>query len=120
MKRIKPIFIACCVLLTAFFWAAGCATSQSDPLASWEPLYGYERETFDKAVKNDYQSYINGLPDRERGFVGPIQLLKNENGQHSVRIEIARNGTDWAHVLIYDAQNKRVKVIKYVSGHYRS
>jgi hypothetical protein len=30
------------------------------------------------------------------------------------------NGTAWNHVLIYDKDNKRVKVIKYVGYHYRS
>lgn len=111
--------LAFSILLATFFWVAGCAT-QPEPLAGWQPLFGRENEAENMVIKGDYQAYIQKMPSSQSGFVGPIQLFQDGTGQHAVRIEIARNGTDWAHVLIYDKENKRVKVYRYVSGHYRS
>jgi hypothetical protein len=119
------------VLVTTLFMTTGCGAwlmgshqpdryAPPDPLAGWNILFSHDYEKLDKAITEDYQNYIEKLPNGEGKFVGPIQFFADETGQHAVRIEIALNGTDWAHVLIYDEENKRVKVIKYVSGHYRS
>jgi hypothetical protein len=51
--------------------------------------------------------------------MGPIGLSEDGSGQHAITIQVAWYGTDWAHVLVYDKDNKRVKVVRYVSGHYR-
>jgi len=69
---------------------------------------------------DDYQDYIQKLSFEERRSIGVIHFLEDGTGQHAVRFEIALNGTDWAHILIYDRENKRIKVIKYASGRYSS
>ena len=41
-------------------------------------------------------------------------------GQHAVNILLLLHGTYWNHVLVYDKNDKRTEVIKYVGGYYRS
>ncbi len=121
-KSFETFWLTFPILLAALVFGCRCTTSKASagPLAGWNLLLGHKYDNFDKAVKEDYKLYIDRLPNGEKQFVGPIQLFEDGNGQHAVRIEIALNGTDWAHVLIYDRDNKRIKVIKYVSNHYRS
>lgn len=118
-KFIKSICVVFIVLSAALFWETGCATRTPNPLAGWQ----FSRlDNFDSIpeIAEDYHSYINNLPRKERTNIGPIQFFEDNTGQHAVRMEIALNGTDWAYVLIYNKENKRVKVIKYVAGHYSS
>jgi hypothetical protein len=91
----------------------------SSPLTGWNSssLVNFQNN---KAISDDCHAYINNLPPKLRNGVGPMQYFEDGTGQHAVLIAIAQNGTDWAHVLIYDKDNKRMKVIKYISGHYRS
>lgn len=105
------------VLLAALLWIAGCSTTAPDPLTGWKVDFDHQP---DQAIVNDYQDYIQKLPSDEKNYVALGQYFEDGTGQHAVRMEIALNGTDWAHILIYNKDNKRIKVIKYVSGHYRS
>ena len=84
-------------------------TAHVDPLAGWQILLSRDYEKFDKAIVDDYKSYIENLPNGEKRFVGPVQFFDDGTGMHAVRIEIALNGTDWAHILFYDRENKRGK-----------
>lgn len=107
-------------LLAAIVCAVGCVAPKPtpDPLVGWRVLYkGYEH--LDK-ITTDCHAYINNLPQELKVGVGPIEYLEDGTGQHAVRIEIAKDGVDWAHVLIYDKNDMRIKVLKYVSGYYRS
>ena len=94
--------------------------SHTNPIAGWKILFSRDSDNLNQSIKDDYNAYIKALPSDERNGIGPIQFFEDGTGQHAVRIEIAQNGTDWAHVLIYDKDNKRVRVVKFVSGHYRS
>jgi hypothetical protein len=115
------------LLLAMLFCATGCTAwwftgemgkaPQPDPLAGWKSL-GFESPN--KAITDDYNDYILKLPSEERNYIGSIHFFEDGTGQHAVSIEIALSGTDWSHVIIYDKDNKRMKVIRYVSGHYRS
>jgi hypothetical protein len=87
-------------------------------LASWKVLLSPDNDKLDKAITDDYRGYIEKLPNGEKESIGPIQFFENGTGGHAVRIEIALNRTDWAHILIYDKENKRIKVIKYAAGRY--
>jgi hypothetical protein len=107
-------------VLASMLWESGCETSTPDPTAGWRILFSKDYDKLDKSILEDYRAYIEALPNGESRFVGPVTFLEDGAGQHAVRIEIALDGTDWAHVIIYDKNNKRVKIIKYVSGHYRS
>jgi len=112
------------ILLSAFALVVGCAAPKPtpDPLAGWKPIFGREYEKVDGAVKCDYQDYIQILPteERNRASLSPIFLFEDGTGQHAVRFTIGLNGIVWEHVLIYDKDNKRIKAIKYASGHYAS
>ena len=110
------------VLLTAFVCAVGCATRTPDPLAGWKVLMSRDSEKVNQAIKDDCRNYIQKLPPEENKYVrdSNIWFLEDGIGQHAVRITIFLNGTNWEHVLIYNRDNKRVKVIKYISGYYRS
>jgi hypothetical protein len=109
-----------CFLLAAFVWVAGCATQSPDPVAGWKFCYSDNPIRSNKAVIDDYQDYIRNLPHHDRQFVGSINSLEDGTGQHAITIQEGINGTYWIHVLIYDKDNKRIKVIKYKDGGYRS
>lgn len=106
-------------LAAAFILAAGCIAPKPapDPLVGWKRVYLAEP---DKAIAEDYRDYIQNLPPNERKAVGPVFFFEDGTGQHAIRFEIGINGTDWAYVLIYNKESKRIKVIKYFSGYYRS
>jgi hypothetical protein len=106
------------ILLVMVVWTVGCV-STPDPLAGWA-VADYTGHP-DEAIVTDYQNYISNLPTKERQFVqGGITFFKDGTGRHAIQIVIPYYG-DWrVHVLIYDKDNKRVKVNQYVSGHYRS
>jgi len=118
MKITRLIF---CISLAVFVCGFGCTSSKPAP----DPLAGFHFSDLvnfqnNKAISDDFHAYINNLPPELRNGVGPMQFYEDGTGQHAVMVEIALDGTDWAHVLIYDKDNKRVKVYKYVAGHYRS
>jgi len=85
-------------------------------------LFHTGQSHFAKAVVDDYQDYIHKLPPAEARVVDYYSISEYEDstGQHAVKIETPINGVYREHVLIYDRNNKRIKVIKYVSGYYRS
>jgi len=105
---------------------AGCSCSTTkhtpDPLAGWKYLLHVGHSHFDKAVVDDYTAYIQSLPPDEARLVerDSINEYEDNTGQHAVKIVIPLNGTWWEHVLIYDKSDKRIKVIKYSNGGYRS
>ena len=98
----------------------GCVTQPNpDPLGGWKPLYGREEEKVDAGIRDDYQSYIQKLPNGEER-VAPTFLFEGPSGQHAMKMTSGANGTVWVHILIYDKDNKRIKTIRYASGGYRS
>jgi hypothetical protein len=117
-KSINCLRLISLVLLTAIIWITGCSAPKPtpDPLAGWK-VYFHEPN---QLITGDYKDYIQKLPTEERKYAGMIQYFKDGEGKIAVKIEVGVNGTWWDHVLIYDKENKRIKVIKYVSGYYRS
>ena len=89
-------------------------------MLGWSLCRSQDPAELNKAIRDDYQSYIQKLPPDEKKFVGGIHLFEDGTGQNAVRIEVNLNGTRWAHVLIYDKENNRVNLIKYASGKYKS
>jgi hypothetical protein len=114
MEKINRLIFS--FLLAAIVWA-GCATQKPDPLAGWQMAF---KEEPNQTVEKDYQDYIHTLSLAEQQHAGPIFYFKDGTGQHAVQIRIGINGTSWEHVLIYDKDGKRIKIIKYVSGRYAS
>jgi hypothetical protein len=113
--------------LTAFLAivvAVGCVSPKQapDPLEGWKSSFSQNPNKIPKAVRDDYQDYIQQLPTAERRYVieSNIWFLEDGSGRHAVRIAIPINGVWWQHVLIYDIDNKRIRATKYKSGGYRS
>ena len=113
---------AAIILITTLFLASGCAAPKitPDPLAGWKFCYSENPIRSNKSILDDYQDYIQKLPFEKRSFFAGIDMYEDGTGQHAVRIKRGVNGTWWEHVLVYDKENKRVKVIKYKNGGYRS
>jgi hypothetical protein len=118
IHHLRTIFI----VLAMSIFGCSCTTSKPtpDPLAGWNFCASQDPAKLDKAIRTDYEYYIQKLPQTERISHGPLNLFEDETGRHAVKFETGLNGTSWAHVLIYDKDNKRIKAIKYVSGHYSS
>jgi len=91
--------------------------NHTNPIPGWQADFNSEPS---KAVEKDYQDYIQKLPPNEKPYASATSWLKDGTGQHAVTIEVDLNGTFWNHVLIYDKDDKRIKVTKFISGHYRS
>ena len=96
---------------------SGCEmfANHTNPIAGWKP--DFSPPPIYQAIEKDYNDYIQTLPPKERQSIGPIVFFEDTSGQHAVEITIGLNGTNWEHVLIYDKDNKRIKIIKYISGH---
>jgi len=58
-------------------------------------------------------NYIKQLPPGENGPVGTVDWYGDGTGRHALDIKINVNGSWRDHLLIYDRENKRVKVIKF-------
>ena len=109
------------VLFATLFWVVGCASPKPIP----DPLVGFHVAVFftpdsNKTITDDYKAYIKTLSPEEQKFAGPIEFFEDGTGQHAVLIHIGINGTWWQHVLIYDKDNKRIKMVKYSRGGYQS
>jgi len=121
MKNIRILY---CLTLTALLSAAGCIGPKSppNPLVGWQVLRPEHGEKLDRRIIDDYRDYIQKNLTGKGYFIdeNAIWFLKDGTGQHAVTIEIPSNGVWLEHVLIYDKENNRVKVIKYANGRYRS
>ena len=107
-----------CFLFAALLWETGCVnTPPPDPLAGFH-FSSLDNFASNKVITEDYKAYIQTLPPDERNGLGPLLYYKDETGQHAIMIMISINGQAWRHILIYDKDDRRIKAIKYVSGHY--
>ena len=103
---------------------SGCSCTSPKPTP--DPLAGFHEVDIqhldsNKTITVDYKAYIQNLSPEEKKYMGPILFVEDESGQHAVRIEIIIGGKDaWYHILFYDKDSKRTKVIKYFKGRYMS
>jgi hypothetical protein len=117
-----------CILVAASIFLNGCGevllftmhpinqtfARHSNPIAGWQK----ENNNPDEAIEKDYNDYLNHLSSKEKMWSMVSGFYKDGKGQHAITIDTAWYGTSWTHVLIYDQHDKRIKVIKYVSGYY--
>jgi len=113
--------LALCAMI---FSGCSCSAPKSTPPTP-DPLAGFHVSSLvnldnNKTITDDYKAYIKTLSPEEQEFATLDYYYENEAGQHAVLITIGLNHTDWEHVLIYDKDNKRIKTIKYISGHSAS
>jgi hypothetical protein len=93
-----------------------------DPLAGWifrpfpgfeTPPYGYNTNHLDKIITDDYQDFITKNKLSTSGAI--TGFFEDETGQHAVGFEAfpPNENATWHYVLIYDKDNRRIKVIRY-------
>jgi hypothetical protein len=117
MEMAKPLF---CILLTTLFCTAGCVTGRS-PLQGWKGgKSAIEGCPFDKLLCDDYRRYIDNLSAEERVSVDDFSIHFYEDGRRLRAVEITTRLTvrSRTHVLIYDANSKRIRTSKYTSNWY--
>jgi hypothetical protein len=116
MSTIRFIF-----LLAGFVLIAGCAPKPiSDPLAGFH-VSSLGNLDNNKTIADDYKDYLQKLSPKETLYLGPVFYFEDSAGEHAVRIESDIDGKDcWYHILFYDKDNRRVKVVKYFYGRYQS
>lgn len=107
------------ILLAASLCWTGCEmfASHTNPIAGWHSASLVDLQN-NKAICDDYQAYIKSIPSRKFQFIEGVSFSEDGTGQHAVTIQEGRSDTYWNHVLVYDKDNKRIKVIVYVDGHY--
>ncbi|HEY3762404.1 MAG TPA: hypothetical protein VGN23_11720 [Verrucomicrobiae bacterium] len=107
------------IAITAMGFGCNSSKPMPDPLAGfhWSSLVNLDNN---KVITDDYKSYIQTLSPEERKFATVDEFLEDGKGESAVSITVGLNDTNWRHVLIYDKNNKRIKTIKYVSGHSMS
>jgi hypothetical protein len=109
------------ILLAVVVMIAGCALQKPTP----DPLAGFHRSDVgnlddNKAITDDYEAYIQTLPAVEKKYSRVSGYYQDGTGQHAVQIEIPLNGRWYYYILFYDKDDKRIKVVRYVDGGYRS
>lgn len=115
-----------CALITALIFVVGCTsppTEQSplNPADGWKLLFSQDPDKLDKAIRDDYQAYIQNLPQAERLYVGGVNLFGDGKGQHAVSIGVHHPPQQqWTHVLFYNRENQRVRVVKYFSARFQN
>ena len=103
-------------LSVALFSGCSCSAPKPtpDPLTGWQIDFN---EQPNQVIVNDYKNYIKQLPLQE-GYTATVDgWLKDGTGQHAIKIRVGTHGPDWEHILIYDKDNRRIKTVKYLSGH---
>jgi hypothetical protein len=114
----------------------GCENT-INPLIGWQLVgdTGYtkggyqsciDKIPFEKAIAEDIRDFVEKLPivrskygDRSENYwIDEMSFFDDGAGQRAVRICIPLEGTYQNYALIYDKLGKRVKVIKFASGHY--
>ncbi len=111
------IRIGLCVAFALLYLLIGCASPQQDPLASWQIDL---KEQPHQAVVDDYKKYIAELSPQEKQSANVIDWRKDGTGMHAVVILIPLDRSWWKHIITYDINDRRVKVIKIFAGKYRS
>lgn len=91
-----------------------------DPLTGW--IYNYAGNT-NVTLEKDLQAYIQSLPSEQKRKKRYVNWHKNNLGDDAVQITIGTHwiySTSvpmWTHVLFYDQNQTRIRVMKYEKGH---
>jgi hypothetical protein len=101
-----------------FGFSCGISKPPPDPLAGWH-FCRLDSLDSNKAITDDYKRYIQSLSPEEQKLP-LIHYFQDDRGQHAVEIVIGLRGADWHHILFYDKDNSRYKLIKYIRGNYKS
>jgi hypothetical protein len=116
MTRFTPQIL----LLAMFVWIVGCATTAPNPLAGWQK--DYDTRPDDPIIEKDCNDFIKTFQPVGQRPAQITGLYKDGTGQHAANIEIFKyhQNASCEYFLIYDKDDKRIKVIKYGCGRYQS
>lgn len=132
------------IIAMAALLCAGCDTTHNPFLErhAAEDWHRRSLSNLDKAITEDCRSYLKTLSPRERKSVlqkgierdienierqrnlewNQLRVYENGTGKRAVEISIPLQSllwsVEWDHILIYDANNKRIQTLKYKAGHY--
>ena len=86
------------------------ATAVPDPLKGWKETQDLPADT----AVDDYNDYIEKLPKAERPGVANVKYYVDGMGRNAVAVLVNVGDTQWTHLLVYDKQDKRTGVTKFV------
>ncbi len=93
--------------------AAGVvAPAKAEALKGWNAT----QDLPDDTVVTDYNDYIERLPKAERPGVSDVKYYVDGTGRNAVAVLVNAGGAQWTHLLVYDKQNKRTGVTRFVAG----
>ena len=87
------------------------ATTVPEALKGWKAT----QDLPDDTVVTDYNAYIEKLPKAERPGVSDVKYYVDGTGRHAVAVLVNVGDTQWTHLVVYDKQNKRTGVTKFVA-----
>ncbi len=95
-------------------------------MASWKGLRTFSSDgnppplPIPKEIEQDARAFYQTLPEvekaRAKGDDSAISYLEDGTGQHAVVINASDSHEFWHYALIYDKNNRRIKVLKYSTG----
>jgi len=91
---------------------ADAATTGPEALKGWKATNDLPADT----VVTDYNEYIEKLPKAERPGVSDVKYYVDGTGRNAVAVLVIVGDTQWTHLLVYDKQDKRTGVTKFVAG----
>ncbi len=88
LNSINKLGLVFLMLMSLFILGCRCSAPKPAP----NPLVGFyhaDEANLDKnkAITDDYKSYLQTLSPDEKKYVGPILFFEDGMGQHAVRIE---------------------------------
>jgi len=93
--------------------AAGVvAPAKAEAMKGWNAT----QDLPDDTVVTDYNDYIERLPKAERPGVSDVKYYVDGTGRNAVAVLVNAGGAQWTHLLVYDKQNKRTGVTRFVAG----
>jgi hypothetical protein len=115
-----------CLFLAGAICGSGCSTYRDvqDPLQGWKRWKGPELSRLDDPVRNDIADYIARLSPGWRASLGGNDIDFSQDGEGHYAAKFHVEIEHWyqlgakiqEHILIYDENKKRERVIKYISG----
>ena len=90
-------------------------------MAGWKILGTIDRAPIPKTVEQEARAYFQILPAEEKHWLGNddhINYYEDRTGQHAGVLDAFHDSEFWAVALIYDRDNRRIRVLRYSWGSY--
>ncbi|MCE9531689.1 MAG: hypothetical protein K8T89_11290 [Planctomycetes bacterium] len=88
------------------------ASAAPEALKGWKATPNLPHDT----VVANYNDYIDKLPKTERPGVADVKYYIDDAARNAVAVVINLGDKQWTHLLVYDKQNKRTGVTKFVAN----